>query len=1001
MPRLEITLLGSPRMALDGRHIEVDTRKAIALLAYLALEGLGKPHGREALAALFWPDVDAARAHGALRRTLSTLNRALGARWLHIDREAVSFQRDAEARLDVDEFHARLAETQGHGHAASEVCPACLAPLEAAAIIYGDDFMAGFTLRDSPAFDDWQFFQAEALRRKLAGALERLVAALTRFGPEPEAATDYARRWLALDPLHEPAHRQLMLLYAWSNQRAAALRQYRECVRVLEQELGVAPLDETTTLYEAIRENRAPPREAERGQEPAPPAPPRTGEPEAPAERWPLVGRDVEWQRLVAALAATRSDGRLIVLEGEAGIGKTRLAETFWQHARARGGRVLVARCYEGEAHLAYGPIVEGLRAALGAPAEMAAWARGVAPHWLAEAGRLLPELGGQPPEAVDSPGARGRFFEGLRQVLLQALRPAQPGGPAGVLVIDDAHWMDEASLDLLTYLVRRWRGQPLCLLVTWRAEQMPPGHRLRLLLAEALRAGAGEHLSLQRLSREAVAALAAQARPAEAAEDKALLERLYEETEGLPFFVIEYQHQLPAGGGASPAAEGRLPEEALTTAAGWSLPANVRTLLQARLARVDETGWQLLTAAAVIGRSFDYDILNAVSGRTEEETVAGLETLMDTGLVNELNGNGQAATAAGPAYDFSHDKVRALVYEETSLARRRLLHRRVAEALEARARRSGTGAGALANQIAMHFQQAGREVEAAGYYKLAGEHARGLYANAEALRHFRAALALGHPAAAALHEAIGDLLTLSGLYAQALTSYERAAALSSEAAGEPALAGLEHKLGGLYHRLGDWDLAESHYQAARNALGPERPASDHARLRADESLTAHHRGDTARALALAEEALKLAGEAGDQRALAQAHNILGILASSQGRHEAAREHLEESLRLAEMLGDPGSQAAALNNLAHAYGRQGEHAAAIRLVEQALRLAHTQGDRHREAALHNNLADRLYASGQAARAEQHVKQSVMLYAEIGAEAGAEQLQPEIWKLAEW
>ncbi len=989
MPRLQLALLGPPRVERDSAPIQVDTRKAIALLAYLALAGeSGAAHGRDSLAALFWPDVDQPRAHGALRRTLSALNKALGG-WLRIERDLIAFERDADAHLDVDEFNARLAETRTHGHPPGEVCPACLGLLAAAAALYHDDFMAGFSLRDSPGFDDWQFFQAEACRRQLASALERLVGGLPRFGADPaearQQAITYARRWLALDPLHEPAHRQLMLLYAWTGQRTAALRQYRECVRILNDELGVEPLPETTSLYEAIRENRAPaPPMPEAAATPAPGAAPAPAPASTP---YRLVGRAAEWQALLAAYATVRPDGRLVVLEGEAGIGKTRLAETFWQQVRAQDGQVLIARCYEGETNLAYGPFVEGLRAVLDAR-QGAGWAAPLAPHSLVEAGRLLPELAAslsiEPAPALDGPGAQSRFFEGLRQVLLAALQPEALAGPPGVIVIDDAQWIDEASLDLLTYLVRRWRGQPLCLVVTWRPEQVAAGHRLRQLLAEALRAGAGVHLTLRRLSLPAVIELVTQASAREAGGQpppRAIIERLYQETEGLPFFVVEYLNALPADH------------------SDWSLPGSVRTILQARLARVDETGWQLLTAAAVIGRSFEFDTLHAASGRTDDETVAGLEALMAAGLINELNGQKHAAGAphaAPPAYDFSHEKLRALVYEETSLARRRLLHRRVAEALAGRARRAGAPSAA-ASQIAYHYQQAGHEAEAAEHYRLAGEHARGLYANAEALAHFRAALALGHPAAALLHEAIGDLLTLSGLYDAALTSFERAAALAEPA----ALPALEHKLGSLYHRLGDWDLAESQFQSALAALGADPAPGLRARLHADWSLTAHHRGNTPRALDLAQQALVLAEAARDRRALAQAHNILGILTGSQGQPDQARRHLEQSLALAEALNDPASRVAALNNLALARGQQNEPGPAIQLLEQALELARAQGDRHREAALLNNLADLLHASGQVAAAQERVKQSVTLYAEIGAETGTAQLQPEIWKLAEW
>src|SRR5688500_5226669 len=256
LPRLNIALLGPPRIEQEGSPIVVDTRKAIALLAYLAV-GEVTDASRASLAALFWPDVDQTRAHAALRRTLSVLHKSLGGEWLKIDREMVALVRNSEVWIDTAEFQNRMDACRTHGHPTQAVCDRCLAPLAEAAALYRDDFMAGFTLRDSPGFDDWQFFQSEAYRRALAGALERLVAAHSRRG-EYETASGYARRWLALDPLHEPAHRRLMEMYAWSGQRSAALRQYQDCVRVLDQELGVAPLDETTQVYHAIKENRLP-----------------------------------------------------------------------------------------------------------------------------------------------------------------------------------------------------------------------------------------------------------------------------------------------------------------------------------------------------------------------------------------------------------------------------------------------------------------------------------------------------------------------------------------------------------------------------------------------------------------------------------------------------------------------------------------------------------------------------------------------------------------------
>jgi DNA-binding SARP family transcriptional activator len=978
MSELKLFLLGPPRLECDGQLVEVDTRKATALMSYLAVTD--KSHSRDALATLLWPDYDQTHARGALRRTLSALNKALTGDWLEVDRETIGLNPSAPIWLDVAEFQRRLNGCRGQELSGEIGCAGCLSLLTEAVTLYRDDFLAGFTLRDSPDFDEWQYFQTESLRRELAGALESLVRCHT-LSREFDPAIAYARRWLALDPLHELAHRELMQLYAWAGQRGAALRQYRECVRVFDQELGVSPLEETTQLYTAIQENRLPPPPAAAAPEKAAPLQ-SLGVPAAPKPRlfdYPLVGRAAEWAALLAAYAASTVDGHLIVLQGEAGIGKTRLAEEFLAYAQVSGGITSVARCYEGEANLAYSLFSEGLRMLINQTSASLKTSE-ISPYWLSEAARLLPELATLQPNLppappLDSPGAQSRFFEGIHQLLLVLCRGTSPG----VILFDDLHWADAASLDLLTYLVRRLRGHPLCLMATWRNEGGSAGTRLQQILTEAQRMGVATALSLPRLSQAAVTELIGSASAAaKLAEPPSLDERLYQETEGLPFFLVEYLAVLAQSGDT-------------TAGADWSMPGGVRGLLQSRLAAVSETGWQLLTTAAVIGRSFDFDTLRTASGRSDDEIVTGLETLIELGLVEEVK---SGAGERGLIYDFSHEKLRALVYEQTSLARRRLLHRRVAEALVGRAR-GRHDLGALAGQIASHYRLTGQDAEAAEYFKLAGEHAHSLYANAESLAHFQSALALGHPDAATLHEAIGDLHTLLGEYNAALASYETAAALGNTA----GLGRLEHKLGSVHQRRGDWELAESYFQAALAAQQESNLAGENARLYADWSLTAHHRGQTTQAFNLAQQAKTLAESAGDTQALAQVHNILGILARGQNDAALACQHLEKSLAMAEALGDPSARIATLNNLALAYNASGDIERAIKLAETALTLCASQGDRHREAALHNNLADLFHAAGQTERAMAHLKQAVTIFAEIGAETGAP--QPEIWKLVEW
>jgi len=254
LARMALFLLGPPRIEYSGEPVEIDRHKAIALLAYLAVTG--ERQSRDALATLLWPEDDQSKGRAALRRALSTLHKILPGNWWDVDRETIGLQPGPGLWLDLDQFHDRIAKCQTHGHPAADACPDCVSPLTEAASLYRGDFLVGFTLRDSPGFDDWQFFQTESLRREQASVLERLARVHGTQG-ELEPAIGYARRWLALDPLHEEAHRQLMNLYAWSGQRNAALRQYEECARILERELGVSPQEATVQLYEAIKENRA------------------------------------------------------------------------------------------------------------------------------------------------------------------------------------------------------------------------------------------------------------------------------------------------------------------------------------------------------------------------------------------------------------------------------------------------------------------------------------------------------------------------------------------------------------------------------------------------------------------------------------------------------------------------------------------------------------------------------------------------------------------------
>lgn len=986
MAELVIHALGSPSVELHGNAISVDTRKAIALLVYLALERQSR--SRDSLAALLWPEYDQARSRAALRRTLSVLHKALDGQYLAIDRDQVTLEVSDAIWVDALEFRRLLAMRRTHGHAEKEVCAACLAPLRSAIDLYSDDFLSGFSLRDSLPFEEWESGQLQALRDELDAALAALTRCYILIGELRDAIT-VGRRWLAIDPLNEQAHRLLMRLYEWTGQSSAAERQYRECVRILERELGAAPLAVTARLFEAIRAHRlpGPPAPQDRDSTPSSPlvaeesagdATPPTPTP-LPAAAPPLIGRADELRAAIDAFTASAHAGQVIVIEGEAGIGKTRLANELVAYARRCGSVVGVARCYEGEAALAYSAAVALLRAIVGS--EPAARLSALPDIWLGEASRLAPELlttraGVAAPGPLESPGAQNRFFEGLRETLIAACATGQP---PGLLLLDDAQWADDASLDALSYLMRRIERQPVCVALTWRSDSVDTRHRLRGLLAETQRRGYARHIELQRLGADAVALWLRQCLGQgykRATPD--LAERLYAETEGLPFFISEYVMALANRG---------------ENGAEWVAPVGVSDLLRSRLRSLSETGWQTLTTAAALGRSFDFDLVRVVSGRSEEETAEALEELSARGLIREA-----PDTRPGEiTYDFTHDKLRSLVYDDTSQGRRRLLHRRAAEALLEQGRRLRQS-GERAARIAQHFEAAGDDAAAGRQHALAGGRARELYAHADAIWHFERALTLGHPDSLALRESIGDAYTHQGDYLSALTNYSQSAA---DAHGGD-LGRIEHKIGVVHGRRGAWEEAQGFFAAAIAALGEgagSQTEGEQARIYADWSLTARNLGQLPQAEEYAQRALTLASTGNDPIALAHALNILGALATSQGEIEKAIRILEESVSLAERLGDPAIRAAALNNLSLALQADNHYERALPLVEEALALSVAQGDRHHEAALHNNIADLLRAIGQVDDAMAHLKQAVTIYAEIGVEAGA--IQPGIWKLVDW
>ena len=945
---LEIRVLGPLEIFVDGEPLVVDTRKALAILALLAVEA--RPYAREELAAILWPESDDESARGALRRTLSVLRAALGDRWLRVDRANIALDRSGVS-LDLADLEAAATATD-------------TAVLRRAAVAARGPFLAGFSLRDSPDFDDWRATRAVAIERTVAQLLDRTADVFAAAGDLAGAVSAAAQR-VELDPLDEAAQRRLMGWLARSGDRAGAIRQYRAAVAVLERELGVAPLAETTELYEAIRDERVRPE----ARQPVKGSPDGHGPVARVPARLPLEGRDTELATLAAMHRSAAPDGRVALVVGEAGIGKTRLVEAISESVAAAGGASLVARSFAAERGIAYGLVVGLLRAGL-ATADVTSGLRSLSSGTLAELERLVPLpdlLAGRAPRAVaepvaDSlPAARARLLDAIAE----ALTAMVAGHVPGLIAVEDLQWADDASRELLAWLARRLAGRRLLLLLSWRPEDLDDDGSDLAAAMEALPGAAT--LPLRRLDRDAIVRLAAAS--AAGGMPPVGVDALVAGSEGLPLYIVE---ALAAGTGAVDPSRG------------------VRALLRERLAAVSETAGQVLAAGAVIGRSFDLRLVRGISGRSEDEAIAALEELVRRGLVREVASPGETA------FDFAHARLREATYEATSLARRRLLHRRAAELLGADPTSRDDTARLV--QVAMHERDAGRDAEAAAGFHAAGLRASALYANREAETLLGTALALGHPDVAGIQRAIGELRTAEGDYAGAIAALEAAAAVATD----DALPDIELRLGRVHARRGDFATAASHLDAAIADLEAHpgiEPRRVLVRVLVERAVVAHRVGERERAMAAGTAALAIAEAAADGAGAGAAYRMLGLIARDRGDLPAARAALVRSLELAASDPDPGAAIAAGNALALVDAASGDPGAAIARLLPALDLARRTGERHLEAAIENNLADQLQAAGRREEAMTHLKRAVALFAEVGGRPG--ELEPEIWKLVAW
>ncbi|HTR21322.1 MAG TPA: AAA family ATPase [Gemmatimonadales bacterium] len=724
MTGLSLQLFGPPTVTSSSGPppIGAGGTKALALLAYLALEP-GR-HTREELAAFLWGDSSEAAARASLRQTLKRL-RAVSGESLDIDRTSVELRGGGVMQCDVHRFL----------HAAEHD------PARAAAFDV-PRFLAGFALRHAPAFDEWVARKRQHLMQQFCDALRGLAQQAVEQSRWREAV-ELAERWAACDPLSEEAARLAIECRYLMGDRAAALARYQQFRERLARDIGVEPGSALTALAARL--------ETAAGQSPSVqphPAPETSG----PTLEAGLIGRGGAWQQLREVWrAVSQNAGRVVLLEGEAGIGKSRLAEEFLHWTLAEGATVLRGRAYHPTAGMPYGPLIEALRGALDAPG-----IAGTDPEWLAEAARLLPELRRRFPALPDLPapaaaGDRWRLYEAVVQLLL-ALAAERPL----VLCIDDLQWADPETSALLHFVGRRIEHAPVGLVLTRTLGDVPrdaPSGRLaRVLHAQSY----AVVITLSPLTEEEVWRLVRElGRITAPGGGRRLAHRLYEVTDGNPFYVIELIKTLFAQGllSVDPVTGSWRPAATDTGSfAGLQLPATVRDAIGERVESLPYEMRDLLATVAVAGRA-RAGLISHTQGISRLRAAALADALVERRLLVEEQG----------LYHCAHPVIADVVREGLTPARRRELHRAIALALETIA--SPAESQEVAGDIAWHAERGGERALAFRHALTASAAAVSRYAFEEAAAWLDLAAGVAAPGAETdeVNRRTAEVLQLAG----------------------------------------------------------------------------------------------------------------------------------------------------------------------------------------------------------------------------------------------
>jgi DNA-binding SARP family transcriptional activator len=722
------------------------TRKTLALLIYLAIEGGMQP--RDHLSALLWPESSPERSYANLRNTLGHLQKVLHqlkgqnqTAYLSITHNTLGLNQEADVDFDLKtvEHAYELARADRSSRSLPDGS-ANLAILQSAASCQRGDFLAGFSLGDAPSFDDWVAIQREVWHRRLSLILDRLSEIQFARG-EFAGVTETASHWIVLDALNEVAYRRKMQAHFAAGERGQALETYEACHTLLATELGIEPEPDTAALAERIRTQTSPSHAHINRSVPRP----LHSDTSVTFLGNLFAGRTREFQMLVkSSEKALTGQPQLVVLRGEAGIGKTHLARKFLAWASTKRTELLQGGAFESGSHLPFQPLIDALRLRLeceNSPTDL------LDDVWLFQLSQLLPELtehysilpttSKERNNLPEHPHPKIETSQTLLYEPIVQYSLALAKHTLMVLFIDDLQWADSATLDLLHYAIRRWQANAarVLLFVSLRSEALHPMTQtlqvertagLSQWLARVTRELTPIHIELEPLGeRETVKLLQSILLPP--APDFA--QWLYKETRGQPFYLMETLKDLLERRVLHPKrrAEGQWTfalDAVHDLVKDVRVPSTVHAVIRSRLNRLSPNAFSLLASGAVLEHQITFERMCVISNVDKDIALPALDELISGRLLLE-----EVEFDVASTYPFVNDMLRDVVYTEAGDARRRLFHQRALEVLEE--------ANEFAAVLAHHAQCAGLTKAAFHYSLIAGREALSISAVREAIIHF------------------------------------------------------------------------------------------------------------------------------------------------------------------------------------------------------------------------------------------------------------------------